>query len=114
MHPPHFTKNQRLSDWQDCIVEIKCCTGTHSMPVKLLLHRHGDMTFVRLLDKLRCPKCRNQPSPVYLNASHHREHCGGPPPDWSLELLPGPESRLPLRPKEPVTKGETVVLQLRK
>ena len=112
MHPPHFTPNQRLSDWPECIVEVRCCTGIYPIPVKMLLAKHGDLTFADLLRKLRCSRCRKHAAPVYVNASHHRTACGGPPPGWSIELRPGPEPEFPLRRQEPMVKKEKIVLRL--
>jgi hypothetical protein len=61
-------------------------------PVRLLIERHGDMTFENLLRSLRCKRCRAaKPAPVYLVAGHHRTASYGPDPDWSIELAPPPE-----------------------
>ena len=112
MHPPHFTPQQRLSDWPQCIVELRCCTGIHPIPVRMLLAKHGDLTFAELISKLRCSKCRKPAAPIYLNASNHRTHCGGPPPDWSIELRPEPEPEFQLQPQKAMAKKEKIVLKL--
>jgi hypothetical protein len=69
------------------------------LSVLLLIKRQGDMTFEDLLRRLRCNRCQAaNPAPVYVVAGHHRTACGGPDPDWSIELVPprnmgGPASR---------------------
>ena len=92
MHPPLFGKTQKLSDWPDCVIEIRCgCGASTESPVRLVIQRKGDMTFEGLLKRLRCNRCRRSgPAPVYLVAGHHRTACGGPDPDWSVELVPPP------------------------
>ena len=61
------------------------------------LSKLGDVRFSELISRLRCQKCGQAPAPVYLCASHHREACGGPPPDWAIELVPEPDSPLPYK-----------------
>jgi hypothetical protein len=93
MHPPLFRKTHKLSDWPQCMIEEHCphCRGSVVYPVSLLIKRKGDMTFDNLLRRLRCKRCQAvKPAPVYLVAGHHRTACGGPDPDWSLELAPPP------------------------
>ncbi len=83
-----------LSDWPDCVLEIRChlCGGRSSQcAVKGLIHWYGDRTFAEILKRIRCKFCRRRPAPVYLCASHIREGCKGPDPDWAIELLPAPE-----------------------
>jgi len=42
------------------------------LSLRLLIERHGDMTFENLLRSLRCKRCRAvKPAPVYLIAGHH-------------------------------------------
>jgi hypothetical protein len=93
--PPIFRKQHRLSDWPECVIEVHClhCRGgTVLSPVRLLIKRHGDMTFENLLRSLRCKRWRAaKPAPVYLVAGHHRTARGGPDPYWSIELVPPPE-----------------------
>ena len=91
MHPPPFRPHQRLSDWPGCILELHCCKGTTRYPVRLLASRHGDCTFAQVLGRLRCGQCHNKPAPVYLCAGH-REHAGGAPPDWAIELVAVPQT----------------------
>ena len=92
MHPPLFRKQHRLSDWPSCVVELycpRCRGGSVGSPVRLLIERHGDMTFENLLRRLRCKRCRAvKPAPVYIVAGHHRTASYGPDPDWSIELVP--------------------------
>ena len=89
MHPPQFRPTHKLSDWPHCIVELRCCGGSVNYPVRLLVERMGDMTFEALVKRLRCKRCgKTKPAPVYLNAGRHRTACGGPEPDWSVELVP--------------------------
>jgi hypothetical protein len=94
MHPPLFRKTHRLSDWPECVIELHCphCRGVSvGYPVRMLIERHGDMTFENLLRRLRCKRChRVKPAPIYLVAGHHRTACGGPDADWSVELVPPP------------------------
>ena len=70
---------------------MHCCRGQSVYPVRLLQRDHGDRTFAQVLAKLRCKRCRKPPAPVYLCAGH-REHTMGAPPDWSIELVPVPQS----------------------
>jgi hypothetical protein len=95
MHPPLFRKQQRLSDWPECTVEMHClhCRGgSVAYPVRLLMQRQGDMTFENLLRRLRCKRCGGAPAPVYLVAGHHRTARSGPTADWAVELTPAPEA----------------------
>lgn len=91
MHPPAFNPAQRLSDWPDCVLELRCpCSPRVVMqPVRMLLER-GDWTFSAVLTALRCSKCRGKPMPVYLVAGYHRTFNHGPPPDWAVELVSPP------------------------
>jgi hypothetical protein len=60
MHPPLFRKQQRLSDWPECVIELHCqhCRGgSVALPMRLLIKRQGDMTFENLLRRLRCKRC---------------------------------------------------------
>jgi hypothetical protein len=48
MHPPPFRKQDRLSEWPECVIELHCqhCPGgLVGYPVRLLIKRQGDMTF---------------------------------------------------------------------
>jgi hypothetical protein len=75
-----------FSDWPDCKLELHCCKGTVVVPVRLLAARHGDLTFARVLSRLRCDRCGDRPAEVYLCAGHRR-HSGGASADWVIELL---------------------------
>jgi hypothetical protein len=71
---------------------LHCRGGSVGYPVRLLIERHGDMTFEKLLRSLRCKRCRAvKPAPVYLVAGHHRTPTRGRDPDWAIELVPPPE-----------------------
>lgn len=75
MHPPKFLPDHRLSDWPECVLEIRCriCGGrSASCAVKGLIRWYGDRTFAEVLARLRCKYCRKKPAPVYLCASPHR------------------------------------------
>lgn len=91
MHPPLFHPAQRLSDWPDCVLELRCpCSARVVMrPVRMLLDR-GDRTFSTVLAALRCSKCGEKPTPVYLVAGHHRTFNHGREPDWAVDLVPPP------------------------
>lgn len=93
--PRMFRRMDTLSVWSACWLETHCgCRGTTLIPVKLLANRIGeDITFEALLRRLKCEKCGQHPSPVYLCAGH-REHCGGAPPDWAVEIVPAGRGRL--------------------
>ena len=95
MHPPVFHLDQRLSDWPECWLELRCPCSPRTVlhPVKMLLQR-GDRPFRGVLAALRCSACRGKPAPVYLVAGHHREPGKGTGPDWSLVLvaLPGDQA----------------------
>ena len=68
---------------------LHCRGGSVAIPVRLLMQRNGDMTFENLLRRLRCKRCQAvKPAPIYLVAGHHRTACGGPDPDWAIELVP--------------------------
>jgi len=92
LHPPAFRLNHRLSDWPDCSLELRCpCSPRVTVPaVKLLAMQHGNRTFRAVLAALRCSECRGRPAPVYLVAGQTRTFMHGPPPSWSLELVPAP------------------------
>ncbi len=103
-HPPRFLPSHKLSDWPRCSIELHCCKGTTVYPVKLLMERCGDITFDRLLARLRCQKCRRfRPAPVYLCAGH-RAFIGGAAADWAIELVPPPKEK----PRPPANSGEAV------
>lgn len=89
MHPPEFRRDQHLSDWPACHLELRCCKGVTLYPMRLLTINWGDRTFEEVLTRLRCKRCGAKPAPVYLRAGH-REHCWGAPPDWAIELVPVP------------------------
>jgi hypothetical protein len=98
--PSPLSQAHRLSDWPECVIELHClhCQGgSVGYPVRLLIARQGDMTFENFLRRrLRCKRCRAvKPAPVYLVTGHHRTACGGPDPDWSIELR---RPRNPARP----------------
>src|ERR1700722_2730019 len=82
-----FRRQQRLSDWPDCRLELHCCRGQSVFPVRLLMRDHGDRTFAEVLAELRCRQCRKPPAPVYLCAGP-REHTMGA--RRSIELVPTP------------------------
>lgn len=93
MHPPQFLLSQLLSDWPDCILEMRCvrCNGrSMTCAVKGLMRWYGNCSFAVLLSRLKCKFCRRAPSPVYLCASPHRVFSDGPTPDWSIEIVPAP------------------------
>jgi hypothetical protein len=87
MHPPAFRVSRHLSDWPDCRLELNCCRGQVVIPVRLLIRQHGSPTFATILARLRCQRCKGTPAPVFLCAGG-REHTGGAPPDWAIELVP--------------------------
>jgi hypothetical protein len=87
MHPPAFRASHHLSDWPECRLELTCCRGQVVIPVRLLMRQHGDPTFATILARLRCRRCKGAPAPVFLCAGG-REHTGGVPPDWAIELVP--------------------------
>ena len=88
MHPPQFRPGQKLLDWPNCWLELRCiCPNTSMYPLKLMAKRHGNLTFSKVLEKVVCSKCRRRPYIVHLCASPHRVHgSGGPEPDWSIPL----------------------------
>ena len=89
MHPPPFRHEDRLADWPDCFLHLYCCR--HTTPsVRSYLTRLGDVRFSELVTRLRCQVCGQAPAPAYLCASQHREACGGPHPDWAIELVAMP------------------------
>ena len=87
-HPPTWRRGQRLLEWPDCCIEVRCGCGSASMtPCKLMALQHGNRTFAEVLGRLRCKRCRAAPKETYLVAGHHRTFgSGGPPPDWSLPI----------------------------
>ncbi len=92
MHPPSFLPSHLLSDWPECTLELRCPCSPRivQMPVRWMIAQRGDQPFAGVLAALRCSTCRGKPAPVYLVAGSPRTFCGGPPPDWSLELVPAP------------------------
>ncbi len=93
MHPPPFHPSHRLSDWPNCCLEVRCRCSERVVivPVRLLVEQRGDRLFLDVLAGLRCSACQGKAAPVYLIAGHHRTFHHGPPPDWSLELVPAPK-----------------------
>ncbi len=91
MHPPAFHLSQRLLDWPECRLEMRCgvCGSTVLFPTKLLAQRHGNQTFSEVLGRMKCGRCCKPPVSVYLCAGH-RTRNGGPPADWAIELF-GPQ-----------------------
>lgn len=87
MHPPTFRPQQRLMDWPDCSLEMRCpaCNTITLYPTKLLASRHGNRTFADVLGRMKCKRCAVAPAAVYLCAGH-RTRNGGPDPDWAVEL----------------------------
>jgi len=92
MHPPRYHPDHWLSDWPDCCLEVRCGCSERVVliSVRTLVEGRGDRPFRGVLAALRCSACRGKPGPVYLVAGHHRTFNHGPPPDWSLELVPPP------------------------
>ena len=89
-HPPAFLPSQRLLDWPKCGLEMRCaaCKSTVIYPTKLLAERFGNRTFGEVLGRMKCKRCAVAPESVYLCAGH-RTRNGGPPADWSIQLVPG-------------------------
>src|SRR3954451_21341288 len=54
LHPPSFNPSHRLSDWPDCVLELRCRCGRITTPaVRLLRERCGrDPSFAELLSRL--------------------------------------------------------------
>ena len=96
MHPPPFHREDRLTDWPDCVLHLYCCRYTTSS-VKGFLTKLGDVRFSELVTRLRCQVCGQAPAPAYLCASAHREACDGPSPDWAVELVPEPATPQPYK-----------------
>lgn len=90
MHPPAFNPTQRLSDWPECWLEVRCpCSPRVAMlPVRLLLER-GDCPLGHVLAALCCSTCKGKPAPVYLVAGQARTFTGGAAANWAVELVPG-------------------------
>src|SRR5437764_11690797 len=90
MHPPPFNPNHRLSDWPDCVRELRCRCGRITTPaIRLLRERCGrDPSFAELLSRLRCQGCGAPPPDcVWLCAGYHRDTHGGPEVrDWAVVL----------------------------
>jgi len=88
MHPPQFSTSQKLSDWPECRLEVRCTCSEWSVlyPVRMLIEQHGDQTFDDLLLKLRCSKCRRRSGSVHLIAGQARRVEPGRLPSWSVEL----------------------------
>ena len=83
-----FSLEQRLSQWNGCVLEVRCrCSPRMVMiPVRLLLG-DGDRQFKSVVARLRCAACGGPPKQVFLVAGHHRHYAGSAPPDWSIPLL---------------------------
>lgn len=89
MHPPPFSMDQKLSDWPDRHLEIRCSCGRSSHPAtKLLIREIGDRPFKLFLSRLQCKECKHSAAPVYLVAGRSRTQCGGETPGWAVELIP--------------------------
>ncbi len=94
MHCDQFSTTQRLSDWPECRIEVRCTCSPRVvvLPVKYLIERSGDRTFTALTRAVRCKACGGKPAPVYLVAGQNRIFNYGAPPAWSVELIPPPKS----------------------
>ncbi len=88
LHPPAFQPSQRLLNWPECRLEMRCssCKSTVLFPTKLIAQRHGNLSFSEVLGRIKCSRCGKRPETVYLCAGH-RSRSGGPPADWAIELL---------------------------
>ena len=88
LHPPTFRVSQRLLDWPNCRLEMRCgsCRSTVLSPTKLIAERHGNLLFSEVLGRVKCQRCGGRPESVYLCAGH-RTRNGGAPADWSIELV---------------------------
>ncbi len=82
-----------ITDWPDCCLEVRCRCSERVvvLPVRLLFEQRGDRLFLDVLAGLRCSACQGKAAPIYLIAGHHRTFHRGPPPEWSLELVPAPK-----------------------
>ncbi len=89
MHPSDYHPSHRLSDWPDCVLEVRCpCSGRVTLlPTRFLIERRGDQTIRAVLTALRCSACKGKPAPVFLVAGPCRTSNFGPPPAWALELV---------------------------
>lgn len=69
-------------------LEVRClvCAKSAFVPIAMLRRERGDRSFRAVLQALRCSSCQRPSAPVFLLAGEHREHCGGAPPDWAIEL----------------------------
>lgn len=88
MHPPVFRPSQRLLEWPNCRLEMRCgaCGSTVLSPTKLIAERHGNQTFTEVLGRMKCRNCGSHPESVYLCAGH-RTRNGGAAADWAIELV---------------------------
>ena len=86
-HPPRFWPEQRMLDWPECRIELRCGCGVVTLyPTKLLAARHGNRSFGEVLGRVRCKECKGRPVAAWLCAGH-RSRNGGAPADWAIELI---------------------------
>ncbi len=92
MHPPAYHPDHRLSDWPECSLEVHrpCSERVALLPIRHLIEQRGDRTISAVLASLRCSSCNGMPGPVHLVAGQSRTFNHGPPPVWTLELIPPP------------------------
>ncbi len=61
-HPPAWHQTQRLLEWPGCSIEARCgCGSSSSYPCKLMASRYGNGTFVDILQRLKCSRCKVPP-----------------------------------------------------
>jgi hypothetical protein len=55
LHPPAFQLSQRLLDWPNCRLELRCgsCRSVVLSPTKLIAQRHGNQTFSEVLGRIK-------------------------------------------------------------
>jgi hypothetical protein len=104
MHPPRFLYSHRLSDWQECCLQMHCrlCEQRSAvMQVKGLMRWYGNRTFAEILSRLRCQFCRRRPSAVFLKTIRSADSNAAQGDQWTLDLvradekLPFKDSRAP-------------------
>ncbi len=81
----------RLVDLDGYWLELHCCANIRLTPLRMLARQKGGQHQLdAVLSRLRCKTCGAPPARVWLNETPHRTFNHGPPPGWSVQLIPAP------------------------
>ena len=82
------TEQTRISDFESCWLEIRCCNGRSCRyPLRLMLSRHGDRFLLGAVRHLICENCQQTPQSVTLLERGDESDYVGTSKGWSIKLL---------------------------